>query len=105
MAKWADYLIFRVRFNSAGTHIDQVEVADHGDNGYGVKRVETRVTAIAKRKAGKTYMTAPPAPAPAQPGNVVKGAFVEVIVVNGVEYLRTDADKTPRDNLDNLPRF
>lgn len=104
-AKWADYLIFRVRFNPAGTHIDQVEVADHGENGYGVKRAETRATAIANRKAGKTYMTAPPAPPPAQPGTVVQGAFVEVVLVGGVEYLRTDRDKTARDNLDNLPRF
>ena len=103
MAKWADYLIFRVRFNAAGTHIDQVEVADDGDTQVGPKRIETRATAIAGRKAGKTYITAPPSPT--TPGEVVRGALVQVVVVNGVEYLRTNADKTPRDNLDNLPTF
>jgi hypothetical protein len=30
MAKWADYVITRVRFNAAGTHIDEVEAADDG---------------------------------------------------------------------------
>jgi hypothetical protein len=103
MAKWADYVIFRVRFNVAGTHIDQLEVADDGETGFGTKRTESRATVIANRKARKTYITAPPSPT--QPGNVVKGAFVEVVPVNGIEYLRTDADKTPRDNLDNLPKF
>jgi hypothetical protein len=31
--------------------------------------------------------------------------MVQVVAVNGLEYLRTDANKTPRDNLDNLPPF
>lgn len=103
MAKWADFAIFRVRFNQAGTHIDQVEVADDGDSQFGPMRIETRATVVANRKAGKTYITAPPSPT--QAGQVVRGAFVEVVLINRAEFLRTDADRTPRDNLDNLPRF
>jgi hypothetical protein len=102
MAKWADYLIFRVRFNLARTHIDQVEVADDGENHPGPKRVEARATVIANLKANKTYVTAPPSTGS---GKVAKGASVDIVVVNAVEYIRTDANKTARDNLDNLPEF
>src|SRR5260221_14326182 len=59
MAKWADYVIFRVRFNTAGTHIDQVEVADDGESQFGPKRTETRATVVTNRKAGETPITAP----------------------------------------------
>ena len=100
MAKWADYVITRVRFNSAGTHIDEVEVADDGESGIGAKRREKRATVIANLKARKTYVTAPPSKT--EPGQVTKGASVNVVVVNGSEYLRSDANKTARDNLDNL---
>jgi hypothetical protein len=103
MAKWADYLIFRVRFNAAGTHIDQVEVADDLDTSVGVKRYETRATVIANIKAKKTYCTAPPSPTTA--GQVTKGALVQIVKVGGIEYIRTDANATARDNLDNLPTY
>lgn len=103
MAKWADCVITRVRFNAAGTHIDQVEVADDGDTGLGPKRVEKRTLVVANLKARKTYVTAPPSKT--EPGKVVKGAPVGVVPVNGIEYLRTDANKIARDNLDNLPTY
>jgi hypothetical protein len=102
MAKWADYLITRVRFNSAGTHIDQVEVADDEGDSIGTKRNELRTTVIAKLRAEQTYMTAPPS---TQSGKVTKGASVGIVTVNGTEYIRTDANKTARDNLDNLPTY
>ena len=103
MAKWADYVIMRVRFNAAGTHIDQVEVADDGEDGIGTKRNESRATVIAKIKAKKTYFTAPPSTT--EVGKVVKGAPVGVVVINGTEYIKTGANQTARDNLDNLPTY
>ena len=103
MAKWADYVITRVRFNTAGTHIDQVEVADDGENGIGTKRNEKRTTVIANIKAKKTYVTAPPSTT--ESGKITKGAPVGIVVVNGTEYIRTDANKTAKDNLDNLPTY
>lgn len=103
MAKWADYLITRVRFNSAGTHIDQVEVADDLGDKVGPKRTEKRGAVIANLAAKKTYVTAPPSVD--QTANVTKGAAVSTVIVSGTEYIRTDANKTARDNLDNLPTF
>ncbi len=35
----------------------------------------------------------------------VQGANVEVITVDGEKYIRTDRDKTKKDNLGQLPRF
>lgn len=103
MAKWADYVITRVRFNAAGTHIDEVEVADDGEDSVGAKRDERRTTVIANLKAKKTYVTAPPSKT--ETGKITKGAPVGVVVVNATEYIRTDANKTARDNLDNLPTY
>jgi len=103
MAKWADYVITRVRYNSAGTHIEQVEAADDGEDGIGTKRSESRATVLANIKARRTYVTAPPSKTDA--GKVTKGAAVGTVVVNGTEYLRTDANKTARDNLDKLPTY
>ena len=103
MAKWADYVITRVRFNAAGTHIDEVEAADDGEDGIGTKRSEKRATVIANLKAKRTYVTAPPSKT--ETGKITKGAPVGIVVVNGTEYIRTDANKTARDNLDNLPTY
>ena len=103
MAKWADYVITRVRYNSGGTHIDQVEAANDGDDGIGSKRIESRATVLANIKARKTYFTAPPSKTAA--GMVTKGASVGMVLVSGTEYLRSDANKVARDNLDNLPTF
>ncbi len=102
MARWADYVITGVRFSTIGTHIDQVEVADDGDERIGTKRYETRATVIANLRAKKTYVTAPPSVG--KPG-VDKGASVNVVVVNGVESVRSDANRAARDNLDNLPTY
>ena len=38
-------------------------------------------------------------------GKYRRGEDVRVIHVNGLPYLRTDANETPRDNLDRLPDF
>jgi hypothetical protein len=101
MAKWADYVIFRVRYNSAFTHIDAVEVADDTDTAFGPKRVETRASVIFNLAMGRTYITVPLSPE----GNITKGANVTPVNVNGVTYIRTDANGLARDNLDNLPTF
>jgi len=91
----ADYVITKVRYNKAETHIDEVIVNDDGKS---TTRVEQRATVVDNIKnKKKTYRTQPPSP--------TNGAPVRVVPANGVDYLRTDANATPRDNLENLPRF
>jgi len=38
-------------------------------------------------------------------GEVARGADVGVITIDGEKYIRTERDKTQKDNLGQLPRF
>lgn len=100
MDKWADYLVTAVRYNGRRTHIDAVKAcADRGDS-VGAEVVMTRQSVVASMDR-YTFMTANKG----SDGKLTKGARIEAIVVNGVTYLRTDANRTPADNLGNLPEF
>lgn len=101
MAKWADKLIFEVAFNYAHTHIDAVRCVD--DNGDSVGSAMTQLTrreVIAKIRAGVTFCTI------FRNGSKWnKGAKVEVILIDGEEFIKTVPDNIKKDNLDNLPEF
>lgn len=103
MAKWADWLILRVRYNAEHTHIVQVEVAEDLDTTLGPKQVWTRMQVIQTIQAGKVVYTAPPSPT--KPGSVVKGAKVEVVRIGTDLFIKTVPDSTKRDNLGELPEF
>ena len=90
----ADHVISKIRFNPAGTHITEVLVNDEGKKD---TRIEQRAVVVSNIKAKKTYRTQPPGDG--------TGAPVGLVEVKGEHYLRTDANKTPKDNLDNLPTF
>lgn len=101
MAKWADYLISAVQYNLSETHIDYVkEHIDKGDS-VAAATVSARSTVMSRIKTGKTYVTV----TMNSENKYVKGASVEVITVDGVEYIKTVADSTKKDNLGELPRF
>ena len=38
-------------------------------------------------------------------GKYITGAKVEIFIMNGQKYLRTNRDRTAKDNLENLPEF
>ncbi|AXW50040.1 hypothetical protein CJO91_20035 (plasmid) [Ralstonia solanacearum] len=101
MAKWADYLIFAVRFNAKRTHIDQVRVAvDNGDT-VGATSEHDRQTIVSAIKNGTTFVTIYKNAG----GNWDKGKQVYIVPISGSEYLKTIADNKLVDNLDNLPEF
>lgn len=101
MAKWADYGISAVRYNSAHTHIDMVRA--HPDNGdtIGASAEYTRAGIIQSIKAGTTYVTI----IKGSEGNWMKGQPIYIIKVNGVEYIKTADNGKAADNLANLPEF
>lgn len=101
MAKWADYLVTAVRYNEERTHIDVVTVHEDKGDSMGPATSQTRSWVVSARTQGLTFITAPQA----DNGKYVKGAFVEIIKVNGEKFLRTDANAKARDNLGNLPEF
>jgi uncharacterized protein DUF3892 len=104
MAKWADWLILRVRYNAAHTHIDSVEITEDLGDTYGQKQFWTRSKVIQTIQVDKKIVfTAPPDPK--DPAKVVKGAKVEVVPIGNDLFIKTVPDSTKRDNLGSLPEF
>jgi hypothetical protein len=102
MAKRADHYISRVRYNAVRTHIEQLEVQEDKGGTIGNPTTWTREQVIASiDREKKVFVT------------IIKdvqgiyqcGEDVRVIELSGTKYLRTDANKTPKDNLGNLPEF
>lgn len=96
MAKWADYLLSHVRRDSNG---NVTSVLMHEDTGKSVlsRGIKTKNEVIALIKSGYTFKTIlwgyP---------NWIKGADVHIVKISNEEYIRTDPNKTGKDNLDNL---
>jgi hypothetical protein len=101
MAKWADYLISAVRYNSNHTHIDQIKA--HEDAGDSVKegKIYNRQAIVDAINNGTTFITI----FKNSDGKWNKGQKVYVIKVNGKSYLKTVDNGKEEDNLENLPEF
>jgi len=100
--KWADYLISAVQYDPTESHIEKVKA--HTDNGdtVGVASVVSRSTVVQNIESGITYATITK---DATNQKWLRGADVGVISVDGEKYIRTDRDRTKKDNLGQLPRF
>lgn len=101
MDKWADYLISAVRYDPARSHIEKIRV--HKDKGdvVGSAFESSRREAIANIKSKQTYITI----YKGHDNKWEKGKEVQIIVVDGTEYIRTDRNQKKSDNLENLPEF
>jgi hypothetical protein len=95
------YGITHVRYNAAGTHIDQVRVNTVTDAAFtSTNQTMTRTQVVEALKKGHAYLTLLQ-----RNGKWEWGAEVERVTVNGTDYIRTDSNKTARDNLGSLPTF
>jgi hypothetical protein len=101
MAKWADFGISAVSYNEEETHIEKVIVHEVNDESIGPGAVKTRGLVVGEIKHGKTYTTI----LKTGEGKWKRGQDVHTIKVKNKEYIRTDANKTGKDNLENLPEF
>lgn len=101
MAKWADYLISAVRYNSDHTHIDQVRAHEDTGDSVGEGKIYDRQTIVDAINDGTTYVTI----YKNNDGKWNKGQKVLVIKVNGTSYLKTVDNGKEEDNLENLPEF
>jgi hypothetical protein len=101
MDKSADYLISAVRYNQDGTHIDKVRChADLGDK-VGAAEEISRLTVVSRIDSESTFTTITKGPN----GKYRRGADVRPVTIDGKRYIRTDPDRTKKDNLGELPRF
>lgn len=99
--KWADYVITAVRFNSAGTHIEEVRVyEDNGDNIVN-PATKRRSSVVTQLENGYTFCTA----TKSGENKWTKGAEVKIYTYEGEKFIKTRADGRKEDNLDNLPTF
>jgi Protein of unknown function (DUF3892) len=99
--KWADYLISAVRYNSAETHIDEVEVREDKGENAGLPSTWERSNVVSSLEGNYTFMTI----VENSNGRWDPGADVGIVTVGGTKYIRTDADATAADNLGELPGF
>jgi len=100
MVQWANFLISAVKYNSDHTHIIQVKQHVDSDTQVGIAQVVSRQTVVSNIKSGYTYATIYP------DGEKWKiGQRIIIYPVNGIEYIKTLADRTTRDNLGELPEF
>jgi hypothetical protein len=101
MTKWADYVISAVRYDSAHVHIDRIRAhADRGDT-IGIHVDNSRAYVVSAIKKGKTFATI----LKAGDGTWDVGQPVHIVVVNGVDYIKTVENDEACDNLENLPEF
>lgn len=101
MAKWADYCISAVRYNTEHTHIVKVKVHTYSGDAIGNATEWIRSEVVTAIEAGKTFVTI----TRTTDWKWNKGEDVRIITVNGVNYIRTDANSKASDNLGNLPEF
>jgi hypothetical protein len=102
MSKWADYLITKVRYSAAGLHIDRVTVQEDLGDTLGPSKEFSRAEVVKLIQSGKTFVTAPPSKT--ESNKVDKGASVSMYPVETL-FIKSKADKSERDNLENLPQF
>ena len=101
MAKWADYCISAVRYNSEHTHIVKVMVCPDQGEKLGNTTEWARLDVVNAIGQGNTFVTI----YKNSDTNYKKGEDVRIVTVNGTKYIRTDANSKAADNLGNLPEF
>jgi len=98
MAKWADYVITGVRYDKDGERITAVEVRRHTGTHLVEPSIWSRVQVIQIIDKGYTFVTSY-----LHDGSWRKGADVHVVTIGRERFLRTDKNKTKKDNLGELP--
>lgn len=101
MTKWADYLISAVRFNSEETHIIKVQVHPDSGDTVGTAAEMDRQSVVDLINKNYSFATI----YKSGDGKWSLGAKVGIVTIGGVRYIKTRADSTRVDNLDDLPRF
>ncbi|MDP2034555.1 MAG: DUF3892 domain-containing protein [Polaromonas sp.] len=101
MAKTGDFLVIGVRMDADNQHINQLKVKPFtASDKVGDDAVMSRPEAVKMIEAGKLFYSG--TLGADRKWNI--GAQVQVISVT-TKFLKTKADQSSRDNLENLPKF
>ena len=101
MAKWADYCISAVQYDSAHTRITSVKAYKDSGDKLVDESTYTRQTIVDAIEKGTSIITV----TKSSDGKMHKGQPVIVVVINGTKYIKTVDNKKECDNLENLPEF
>ncbi|MEA1931191.1 MAG: DUF3892 domain-containing protein [Euryarchaeota archaeon] len=101
MTTWGKYAIVAVRYNSDGSHIAKVKRKDVGESALSNSTRISRQSVVTDLKKGIRYTTA----IKNSNGDWSLGDEVEIYEINGQEFIRTEPNNTPEDNLEGLPTF
>lgn len=100
MSKWADYGVFRVRYNREHTEIVEVEVRPDLGEKFGDAQKASRQEVVSAIERRVTFVTVY-----SRDGQNRKGEDVRVVSNGREKYLRTDNNSTRADNLGSLPEY
>lgn len=104
MEKWADFLISAVHYEGTTLrtrHITALIVHQDNGNAVGIGAPWNRMQVVAYINGGYSFKTT----IKSSYGKWEKGEDVRVFTINGIDYLRTDANRIAKDNLENLPEI
>ena len=97
-----DYVITKVRYDddhSRITHVMRASYANN-ENKFGSTSRKSRQTIVDSINSGDVYYTVPP-----NGDGYTWGDEVDVVEVDGEEFIRTDGNEVKGDNLESLPEF
>ncbi|MGZ7049315.1 MAG: DUF3892 domain-containing protein [Methanobacterium sp.] len=96
----ADYGITGVKYNSIAKHIEWVKVGKFTGSSFGMRENWLRTKVISEFEKGKTFITV------LKHGDKLKrGLEINIVIVNGRKYIRTDNENKASDNLKDIPEF
>jgi hypothetical protein len=101
MAKWADYLVSKVKYSNKPKRVISFKVHKFTGDSVGKEEVWTRSKVIEFMDKNETFYTIFKNPN----GRMDKGPQVKKVIINNADYLRTDDNKTEEDDLGKLPLF
>jgi Protein of unknown function (DUF3892) len=101
MEKWADYCISNVRYNSSKTHIEEFKVRQDLGDSFGVPKIWGRDDVLDTLRNNESFCTI----MEGTDNKWYKGAKVEIITINDIDYIKTVKDSITKDNLGDLPPF
>ncbi|MGR8824908.1 DUF3892 domain-containing protein [Leuconostoc mesenteroides] len=102
-SKWADFLVCEVHHGDDPDIIKSIKVKlDFIENISGYKFEFTKAGAIKAIKGGYTFETII---WNEKSNKYSEGSVVDIIKIDGKEFIRTDRNATEKDNLDKLPEY
>lgn len=102
MSKWADYLVSETKYKSQDGRrfIDQVKVHVDNDDSVGTGTWWARTNVIEKIKNKYSFRTIYKND---DESGWKKGRLIEIVTIDGTEYIKTTKNEKKEDNLECIP--